>query len=183
MEGTGVSSGRQPRSFVRAPDFLTALRLPLSVVFLVVPDLRVRLIVLIVAAASDFVDGIWARRIGGSRLGVVLDPVCDKTFVVLAFVVVLRSGVLGPLELIGVLLRDLVAMLAFAATWALRKPTTLPARAGGKAVTVGQLLTLLAFLAGSDLLRPLAWATAAISVYAIADYTRAARTLRTSRRR
>ena len=41
----------------------------------------------------------------------------------------------------------------------------------GAAIT----LTLLAFLAGSDLVRPLAWATAAISVYAIADYTRAAR--------
>ncbi len=156
--------------------------MPLAVVFLMVPDTTVRFVVLVLAAASDFVDGIWARRIGGSRMGVVLDPVCDKTFVVLAFVVVLRSGVLAPLELVGVLLRDLVAMLAFGATWALRRPTTLPARAGGKAVTVGQLLTLLAFLAGSDLLRPLAWATAAISVYAIADYTRAARTLRTARR-
>jgi len=37
------------------------------------------------------------------------------------------------------------------------------------------LLTLVAFLAGSDLVRPLAWATAAISMYAIADYTRFAR--------
>lgn len=182
MEGTGVRGVRQQRPLVTAPDFLTALRMPLAVVFLMVPDTTVRFVVLVLAAASDFVDGIWARRIGGSRMGVVLDPVCDKTFVVLAFVVVLRSGVLAPLELVGVLLRDLVAMLAFGATWALRRPTTLPARAGGKAVTVGQLLTLLAFLAGSDLLRPLAWATAAISVYAIADYTRAARTLRTARR-
>lgn len=183
MEGTGVRGGRQQRPLVTAPDFLTALRIPLAVAFLVVPDAGMRFIVLTVAAASDFIDGIWARRIGGSRLGVVLDPVCDKTFVVLAFVVVLKSGVLAPLELVGVLLRDLVAIVAFGATWALRKPTTLPARAGGKAVTVAQLLTLLAFLAGSDLLRPLAWATAAISVYAIADYTRAARTLRAARRR
>ena len=41
-------------------------------------------------------------------------------------------------------------------------------------MTVGQLLTLAAFLLESDLVRPLAWATAAISVYAIADYSRAA---------
>jgi hypothetical protein len=88
---------------------------------------------------------------------------------------VFRSGVLTPLELLGVLLRDIVALVAFLATWALRRPTTLPARAGGKAVTVGQLLTLIAFLAQSDLVRPLAWATAAIAVYAIADYSRAAR--------
>jgi phosphatidylglycerophosphate synthase len=126
------------------------------------------------AAFSDFVDGIWARRIGGSRVGVILDPVCDKIFIVSAFVVVLRSAVLSPLELLGVLVRDIVALFAFVGTWMLERPTTLPARAGGKAVTVCQLLTLIAFLAQSDLVRPLAWATAAISVYAIVDYSRVA---------
>ena len=58
-----------------------------------------------------------------------------------------------PLELLGVLLRDVVALIAFLVTWALRRPTTLPARAGGKDVTVGQLLTLAAFLLDSDLVR------------------------------
>jgi phosphatidylglycerophosphate synthase len=154
---------------------LTALRLPLALAFLLVEGMAARLAIVVVAAATDFVDGIWARRIGGSRLGVVLDPICDKVFMVAAFAVVFRSGVLTPLELLGVLLRDIVALVAFLATWALRRPTTLPARAGGKAVTVGQLLTLIAFLAQSDLVRPLAWATAAIAVYAIADYSRAAR--------
>jgi hypothetical protein len=41
-------------------------------------------------------------------------------------------------------------------------------------VTVGQTLTLLAWLLGSSLLRPLAWATAAMAVYAITDYGRLA---------
>ena len=59
-------------------------------------------------------------------------------------------------------------------TLLLRKPTTLPARVGGKAVTILQGLTLVAFLAGSDLLRPLAWATGAVSLYAIYDYSREA---------
>jgi len=70
-----------------------------------------------------------------------------------------------------VLMRDLVALGAFLGTVVRKRPTTLPARAGGKWVTVGQLLTLLAFLLDSNLVRPLAWATAAVSVYAIADYT------------
>jgi len=166
---------RQPRPLVRAPDLLSLLRIPLAVAFVVVPGVAARLVVLGLASLSDFLDGIWARRIGGSRLGVVLDPVCDKIFIAAAFVVVIRSGVLAPLEVLGVLLRDIVALVAFLTTWIRRRPTTLPARAGGKAVTVAQLLTLLAFLAGSELVRPLAWATAAISVYAIADYTRFAR--------
>lgn len=175
MQATGVAEGRQPRPLVRAPDLLTALRIPLAVVFVVGDSGALRLVVLALAAASDFLDGIWARRLGGSRLGGILDPICDKVFIVAAFVVVARGGVLSTWEILGVLLRDVVAVAAFLVVSMLRRPTTLPARAGGKAVTVGQLLTLLAFLAGSDLVRPLAWATAAISVYAIADYSRAAR--------
>jgi hypothetical protein len=43
-------------------------------------------------------------------------------------------------------------------------------------VTVAQVLTLVAFLTGSPLLQPLAWATTAIGVYAIWDYVRVAPT-------
>lgn len=174
MQATGAVEGRQARPLVRAPDLLTTLRIPLAAAFLVLDSVGGRLIIVLLVAASDFVDGIWARRIGGSRLGAVLDPVCDKIFIVAAFVVVFRSGTLALLELLGVLLRDILAVLAFLGTWMLRRPTALPARAGGKAVTVCQLLTLVAFVAQSDLVRPLAWATAAISVYAVADYGRAA---------
>ncbi len=175
MQATGRGEERQARPLFRAPDLLTALRLPLAGAFLVAEGTVTRLAILAVAAGTDFVDGIWARRIGGSRAGVVLDPVCDKLFIASAFVVVVKSRVLTFLELVGVLLRDIVAVGAFLFVWMLRRPTTLPARAGGKAVTVGQLLTLVAFLAQSNLVRPLAWATAAIAVYAIADYSRAAR--------
>jgi phosphatidylglycerophosphate synthase len=104
----------------------------------------------------------------------VLDPIADKVFMAVAFVTVARSGLLEWYELIGVLLRDLVAVLAFLATWLLRRPVALPARAGGKAVTIAQLLTLVAAIAESPHVRPLAWATAAIAVYAIWDYGRTA---------
>ena len=175
MQGTGPIGGRQARPLFRAPDALTALRVPLAVAFVVLDSADARLVVLFLAAISDFVDGIWARRIGGSRAGVVLDPVCDKLFALAAFIVVWRSGTLMFVELLGVLLRDIVAFVAFMGTVVRKHPTTLPARAGGKWVTVGQLLTLLAFLLDSNLVRPLAWATAAVSVYAIADYTHAHR--------
>lgn len=140
-----------------------------------VEDAGIRLAVVLAAAASDVADGIWARRLGGSRVGVVLDPICDKLFMVSTLAIVYSSGQLFPLEVLGVLIRDIVALLAFLTTVVLRHPTTLPARAGGKAVTVCQISTLIAFVIGSELLRPLAWATAAISVYAIADYVVVAR--------
>jgi CDP-diacylglycerol--glycerol-3-phosphate 3-phosphatidyltransferase/cardiolipin synthase len=127
-----------------------------------------------VAAASDFFDGVLARRFGSSRTGAILDPVADKLFMLSAFLTVARGGLLHPLEVAGVLLRDIVAALGYATSWVRRRPVALPARAGGKAVTVGQLLTLVAFIVGSKLVRPLAWATAAVAVYAIWDYGRAA---------
>ncbi|MGH7529073.1 MAG: CDP-alcohol phosphatidyltransferase family protein [Gemmatimonadales bacterium] len=160
---------------------MTALRLPLAALFLLVPDPGARLVIVAVAAASDVLDGLLARRFGGSRAGVVLDPVADKTFMAVAFLTVARQGLLEWYELVGVLLRDLMAVLGFLGTWALRRPVALPARAGGKAVTLAQLLTLVAAIAESPLVRPLAWATAAIAVYALWDYGRAAARVTTQR--
>jgi len=163
---------RQAKPALAWPDAATIVRIPLAVAFVLVDDAVARATFLAVAAASDLVDGYLARRFGGSRFGVALDPVADKLFMAAGFWVVLRSHVLNPFEIGAVLLRDIVALLAYVTTVVLGRPTTLPARAGGKAVTVCQILTLGAFLTGSDLIRPLAWATGAVSLYAIADYMR-----------
>jgi phosphatidylglycerophosphate synthase len=163
---------RQAKRAFSPADILTLARLPLAIVFLLVDDPVVRASALAAAALTDLLDGYVARRVGGSRLGAALDPVADKLFMLAGFWVVLRSGLLNPYEIGAVLLRDIVALFAFLTTVVLGRPTTLPARAGGKAVTVAQILTLGAFLTGSDLVRPLAWATGAVSLYAIADYAR-----------
>jgi phosphatidylglycerophosphate synthase len=154
---------------------LTAVRVPLAIAFVLLNDAGARIAILALASATDFADGLVARRWGGSRLGAFLDPVADKLFMACAFGVVLVSGALSPLEIVGVLARDIAAAVAFAATALLGRPAAIPARLGGKAVTICQLLTIFAFLAGSALLRPLAWATAAVALYAIWDYHRVAR--------
>jgi CDP-diacylglycerol--glycerol-3-phosphate 3-phosphatidyltransferase/cardiolipin synthase len=156
-------------------DALTALRFPLAVLFPLARSPVWQLAIVAAAAASDVADGFLARRYGASRAGVVLDPIADKAFMVVAFVTVARRGLLAWYELVGVLLRDLLAILGFLASWLLRRPVALPARAGGKAVTIAQLLTLVAAIADSPQARHLAWATAAIAVYAIWDYGRMAR--------
>ena len=152
---------------------MSAARIPLAVAFPLASD-PWRMVILAIAAATDLLDGPLARRFGSSSLGMLIDPVADKLFMAAAFGVVAVSGRLAPYEIVGVLLRDIVAAVAFAATIYYRRPRAIPARAGGKAVTVAQVLTLVAFLAGSSLLRPLAWATAAIGIYAIWDYYRVA---------
>ena len=157
-----------------AADVLTAVRLPLAVLFLLAEDVWARVTIVAVAAATDLLDGPIARRFGSSAFGAVLDPIADKLFMACAFGVVAFSGRLEWYEVAGVLVRDIVATVAFVVTAVSRRPSAIPARLGGKAVTVGQCLTLLAFLLDSSFLRPLAWATGAVGLYAIWDYSRVA---------
>jgi phosphatidylglycerophosphate synthase len=162
------------RAWWSPADVFTVLRIPLAIGFIFIPEMGWRLGILAAAALSDFADGVVARRFGGSRLGAFLDPVADKLFMGCAFGVVLVEQALTPWEVLGVLARDLTAAVAFVVTLVLRHPASIPARLGGKAVTILQLLTLLAFVIGSLLLRPLAWATTALALYAIWDYVRVA---------
>ncbi len=157
-----------------AADLLTVSRIPLAVLFVLVGSNEWRLAVLAAAAATDLTDGLVARRWGSSRLGAFLDPVADKVFMAAAFGVVLFSGRLQWYEILAVLARDIAAATAFTLTALFQRPASIPARLGGKIVTIGQLCTLLAFLTDSAYLRPLAWATGGIALYAIWDYIRAA---------
>ncbi len=162
------------KPWVTWADLLTALRLPLAAAFPFVHRPAAQLGLVAAAAASDFFDGMLARRLGESRAGAVLDPTADKVFMAAAFIAVARADLLHPLEIAGVLGRDIVAALGYVGAWLLRHPMTLPARAGGKAVTVLQLLTLVACIVRSPHVRSIAWATTAVGLYAIWDYGRAA---------
>jgi cardiolipin synthase len=165
--------GEQGRRAWTIADLLSVVRIPLAAAF-PFASMGERLAILIAAAASDLLDGRIARRFGSSRFGAVIDPVADKLFMAVAFGTVLVSGQLTWWELLGVLARDIAASVAFFITTVRGRPSAIPARAGGKAVTALQVATLFAFVLGSPLLRPLAWATAAVALYAIWDYTRAA---------
>jgi phosphatidylglycerophosphate synthase len=173
-EASPGSRGEQARGRFTPADVLSAIRIPLAVAFVVAPTPEWRLAVLGASAASDLLDGPVARRFGSSALGPVVDPIADKLFMACAFGVVAFSGRLELYEIAAVLLRDAVAAVAFVTTFLSHRPRSIPARPGGKAVTVAQVLTLIAFLLDSPLLRPMAWATGAIGIYAIWDYYRVA---------
>lgn len=151
-------------------DAVTLLRIPLAIAFPLFPNPSVRLAVLGLAAASDLGDGWLARRFGGSRIGAVLDPIADKLFVAMAFAVVWGSGALAWYEVVAVLARDIVATIAFVSTIATGQATAVPARLGGKAVTLLQMLTLIVFVLNWPHLQSLAWMTGGIALYAIYDY-------------
>ena len=110
------------KPWVTWADVLTALRVPLAVAFPFVHHPGAQLAVVAVVAATDFFDGMLARRFGSTRAGALLDPIADKLFAVVAFIMVARDSVLHPLEIVGVLLRDIVAGLAFIGTWLRGRP-------------------------------------------------------------
>jgi CDP-diacylglycerol--glycerol-3-phosphate 3-phosphatidyltransferase len=83
------------------PNQLTVARLVLSVVcfvFLARDSYLVSLVLFVFAAATDWIDGYWARRYGQvTQLGRILDPFADKiiicgTFIFLAAVPPTNSG-------------------------------------------------------------------------------------------
>jgi CDP-diacylglycerol--glycerol-3-phosphate 3-phosphatidyltransferase/cardiolipin synthase len=174
FEGTTGTGARQGRTSgpLSAANVVSFARVPLAIAFALTETAGLRAVILAVAAASDLLDGWLARRLGPSRLGAMLDPVTDKIFMITAFVMLALSRELSLPEVAGVLLRDILTPMGYLASVLMRHPFSVPARAGGKAVTVGQSLTLLAWLLESAYLRPLAWATAAMAVYAIWDYGR-----------
>ena len=172
IEGSRGPEGQQDNWNPTAADWLTGFRIPLAVVFAAVPSWR--LPVLIVAGASDLLDGMLARRLGSSRWGAFLDPLADKLFALSAFGVIAVSGQLTWYEILGVLSRDIVTAGAFVMTVIRRRARALPARPGGKAVTILQMATMLAFLVYLPALRPLAWLTAAVAIFALWDYHRVA---------
>jgi len=80
---------------LNVPNQLTIARLVLSIVcfvFLVFDSYLVALVLFVLAAGTDWVDGFWARRYGQiTQLGRILDPFADKiiicgTFIFLAAV-------------------------------------------------------------------------------------------------
>jgi CDP-diacylglycerol---glycerol-3-phosphate 3-phosphatidyltransferase len=92
-----AASSSVPKTAVlwNVPNQLTVARLVLSIVcfaFLVVDSYLVALVLFVLAAGTDWVDGYWARKYGQvTQLGRILDPFADKiiicgTFIFLAAV-------------------------------------------------------------------------------------------------
>lgn len=77
-------------SLVNVPNLLSAARLPLAVVLfacIVYKEWLVGLVIFLVATATDWLDGWWARKYGPLTLvGRNLDPLADKVLVCGAFI-------------------------------------------------------------------------------------------------
>lgn len=137
---------------ITGPTILTIVRMFLAIAFVVFASLHylwadiVALIVFIIAAITDQIDGHWARKQKiVTDLGAFLDPLADKMLVNLAFLVLTVSG-LVPLWVFAIILvRDFAVdgMRMMAA----RNGVTISASIYGKLKTVTQMVALIIILA------------------------------------
>jgi phosphatidylglycerophosphate synthase len=134
---------------------------------------QVAVAILCAAGISDWLDGWVAKRLGQrTRLGALLDPVCDRLFVVpvLATLVVVHGL---PLWQLGVLVaRDVANSAGALVVWLLHPERLggLRPRRSGKVVTSLQFWSVVHVVLGLPLFG-LAFAAAALAnAWALGDY-------------
>src|SRR5262245_3427721 len=104
----------KPSELVNVPNLLSLARIPLAVVLfacIVYKLWLVGLVVFVVACATDWIDGWWARRYGPlSLIGRNLDPLADKILVCGAFIYLIpvKTAGIDPWMVTVVVVRELL---------------------------------------------------------------------------
>lgn len=136
---------------ITGPTYLTLLRMLLAVAFVIFVMLGsvwakvVALVLFVIAALTDLIDGKWARKQKiVTDLGAFLDPLADKTLVNLAFLVLVYLGVVPLWVFAIILVRDFAVdgMRMMAA----RSGSTIAASNWGKWKTTFQMTALIIIL-------------------------------------
>jgi phosphatidylglycerophosphate synthase len=149
-------------------------RLVLAVGFVAFKEPSTRVIIIVIAGLTDFLDGFIAR-LGNQRSieGALIDPIADRVFALAAVSVCLVDGLLTVTQFFIFMLRDIMTAIGFIVAriipWL--RPVIFRARLLGKAVTVLQLATLISTLILRSALPGLIIAVGLLSTMSIVDYT------------
>ena len=159
------------------PNLISALRVPLALLFVLFDGLWARLAIVAIAGLSDMFDGRIARALGiASRTGEWLDPAADKAFMIVALVTLSIERDLPGWVLPLLLLRDIGVVLGALLLLALgRARTHVRARKAGKWVTWLQFVSIAVILMAPWLAVWIAPPMALLGALALADYARALR--------
>jgi cardiolipin synthase (CMP-forming) len=155
------------------PNLLSFARIPLAAAFVAVHGTTARLALIVAASITDLLDG-WLARMGTTtRFGAILDPIADKTFILFALSAYLFAGSLSTRDYFIIISRDLATAVGFLVAYYLPglEPTDFSARWVGKGVTVLQLASLFVILLHPEWMTWFVWPIAALSAWAIVDYT------------
>lgn len=156
------------------PNLISMSRLALAAAFVVIDRPDTRIVLVMLALATDYLDGWLARRARSmTRTGALLDPFADRVFVLVGVSVFLFEGTLSTFEYFIMISRDLMTAIGFLVARAMPslRPVAFHARFPGKLVTVLQLATFIAVLIKPAAAAPMIAVVAIASLWAIVDYT------------
>lgn len=156
------------------PNLLSISRLALAVAFVVVDRADTRIVLVMAAMATDYLDGWIARQFGPmTKFGALLDPITDRVFALVGVSVFLFEGRIDTWEYFVMISRDIMTAVGFlvARSMPSLRGVAFQARFPGKLVTVLQLATFIAILIRPRAADPMILVVAAVSVWAISDYT------------
>lgn len=157
--------------FLTVSNLLSLSRIPLGLSLLAVSQERWIALVVAVGAATDLLDGLIARLSGTtSEIGELLDPFCDKLFVLLGLVSFLPSGHLDPAGFLILILRDVFTAGSFLLSVLTGRSLAFRSRMGGKVTTGLQVATFFALIFWPRIVPLCILLVGASSVYAVIDY-------------
>ena len=132
------------------PNLITTIRIilaPVFVIYLINDQFLPALIVFLLCAVSDGLDGMLARLMNQrSRLGAYLDPLADKLLLVAAFVTLSVRGYLPAWLTVLVFSRDTMILLGVLILFLIRMEFTIKPTPVSKITTWAQFITILAVL-------------------------------------
>lgn len=155
------------------PNLLSSSRVLLAAAFVLFARHDIRIVIVMVAMATDYLDGFIARRRGAtSRVGAMMDAIGDRFFVLVAVSVLLFDGAINTLGYFVMLFRDIWTAIGYVTARLMPslRTSVFQARLPGKIVTVFQLATLLAALIRPSAIMPLLLVVGVTSVWAVLDY-------------
>lgn len=165
------------RDLCLPPAWLSLARLPLAGLFACVVNRPfVALLVLVLAACSDVLDGWLARRYDMvSITGAALDPITDKLFVLTVAVSLVLSEHLSTVSVILLSTRELgelplLVWLATSSRVRLARAEQAMANRWGKLATVLQFVAVAWALFGGRWLAVWVWGTAVVGAIAALNY-------------
>lgn len=164
------AADRDP-GFLTVSNLLSLSRIPLGLSLLALDDRGLQLAVIALGAATDLADGLIARWSGTeSEIGRLLDPFCDKLFVLTGLISFLPGGHLDWAGFLVLILRDVFTGGSWLLARVVGKRLPFRSRFGGKITTGLQVGAFFALVLVPRLVPLFILAVGVASVWAIADY-------------
>lgn len=157
--------------FLTTANFLSLVRIPLGVAFLVADEPAWIAAIVAIGAATDLADGLVARLTNTqSEIGALLDPLCDRVFVFLGLVSFLPTGALDWAGFVILVLRDIFTGGVFVVTRLAGQHLPFHSRQGGRITTALQVAALFTLIFAPNYINVAILLVGTASVYAILDY-------------